>query len=62
MKKFFSLVICAVLLFSITSLTSCKKEKKLTLNVYNWEDYIACDENVYDMVSEFELWHKKTYG
>ena len=59
MKKLLSLILCLVTLFAIFPLTSCKQEKTLTLNVYNWEDYIACED--YDMVSEFESWYEQTY-
>ena len=60
MKKLFSLILSLVTIFAILPMTSCKKEETLTLNVYNWEDYIACED--YDMVSEFESWYEKTYG
>ena len=43
-------------------LGGCKKEEVLELNVYNWEDYIACDEEVYVMVDEFEAWYEEEYG
>lgn len=62
MKKLFSLFLCGILALGLIPLTSCKKEDSLVLNVYNWEDYIACDEEVYDMVAEFESWYKATYG
>ena len=62
MKKLFSLVLCGLLVLSIFPLTSCKKDQTLVLNVYNWEDYIACDEEVYDMVAEFEKWYPTTHG
>lgn len=61
MKKIFSLIICGVLLFTLLPLSACKKENdSLELNVYNWEDYIACED--YDMVSEFEIWYEEEYG
>lgn len=62
MKKLFSIILCGILALGLIPLTSCKKEDTLVLNVYNWEDYIACDEEVYDMVAEFESWYKATYG
>ncbi len=61
MKRFLSVLLCAVLLsLSIPALSSCNKEDVLTLNVYNWEDYIACED--YDMVAEFEKYYEETYG
>lgn len=62
MKRLFSLILCSILTLSLLPLSSCKKDESLVLNVYNWEDYIACDEEVYDMVAEFESWYKATYG
>ena len=35
----------------------------LTLNVYNWGEYISDgSEDSYDTVSEFERWYQETYG
>ena len=62
MKKLFSLVLCGILTLALLPLNACKKEEALVLNVYNWEDYIACDEEVYDMVAEFEKWYPTTHG
>ncbi len=60
MKKVLSLLLCGMLFSAILPLASCKKQTIRELNVYNWEDYIACDE--FDMVAEFEAWHEQTYG
>ena len=62
MKKLLSLLLCFTVFISLLSFSSCAKNEVLVLNVYNWEDYIACDEEVYDMVSEFEIWYSETYG
>lgn len=62
MRKLFSVILCGILLLGILPTTSCKKEEELVLNVYNWEEYIACDEDVYDMVAEFEKWYPTTHG
>ena len=43
------LVIFSFALLMIFSMTACGGEKKVTINVYNWGDYI--DESV---LSEFE--------
>ncbi|MBQ7373929.1 MAG: extracellular solute-binding protein [Clostridia bacterium] len=60
MKKVLSLILCGILFTAIIPLSSCKKQTIRELNVYNWEDYIACED--FDMVAEFEAWHEKTYG
>ena len=60
MKKIFSLILCGILCFAFLPLSACKKDEGLTLNVYNWEDYIACED--YDMIAEFESWYEEEYG
>ena len=60
MKKLLCFTLSLCLLLPTLFLTSCKKEETLELNVYNWEDYIACDD--YDMVAEFENYYYETYG
>ncbi len=56
-----SLLLIAILLIPIClSTVSCKKEETLTLNVYNWEEYIAEDD--YDLISEFEKHYKQEHG
>ncbi len=62
MKKLFSIILCGIISLSLLPLTSCKKDGALVLNVYNWEEYIACDEEVYDMVSEFEKWYPTAHN
>ena len=62
MKKLFAIILSILVFTAVLPLSSCKKEEVLELNVYNWEDYIACDEEVYDMVSEFEKWYLEEYG
>ena len=60
MKKIFSIILCALITLSVLPLSACKKEEGLYLNVYNWEDYIACED--FDMIAEFESWYEDTYG
>ena len=39
------------------------KESTLTLNVYNWGEYISDgSEDSYDTIKEFEAWYQETYG
>jgi len=60
MRKFALLLIAILLVPLCLTTVSCKKDKTLTLNVYNWEEYIAEDD--YDLISEFEKYYKQTYG
>ena len=60
MKKFFSILLLLVLSLSLFPLSACGEEEIIELNVYNWEDYIACED--FDMVAEFESWYEEEYG
>ena len=68
MKKTISFLMAAVLLAAL--LAGCGGETKpaassgtLTLNVYNWGEYISDgSEDSYDTVKEFEAWYQETYG
>ena len=62
MKKNIALVLAVIL--SLACLAGCGGEKKetLTLNVYNWGEYISDgSEDSYDTVKEFEAWYAETY-
>ena len=62
MKKTIALVL-AVLTLALC-LAGCGGEKKetLTLNVYNWGEYISDgSEDSFDTVKEFEAWYEETY-
>lgn len=59
MKKLFSILILIVLSLSLLPTASCGEEV-LQLNVYNWEEYIACED--FDMIAEFESWYEEEYG
>ena len=53
-----TLTLCACLL-----LTGCGSSKALTLNVYNWGEYISDgSEGSFDTIKEFENWYQETYG
>ncbi len=58
------LAICLVLIIlSSLCLTGCSGEETLTLNVYNWGEYISDgSEGSFDTVREFENWYEQTYG
>ena len=61
MKKTLSLLL-AVLLFALL-LSGCGSSDKLTLNVYNWGEYISDgSEDSFDTIREFEKWYETTYG
>ena len=60
MKKI--IILTVTLLILLVALTGCGGEK-LTLNVYNWGEYISDgSEGTFDTVREFESWYEETYG
>ena len=63
MKKAFAIVLAAALLLCAV-LTGCGgKGETLTLNVYNWGEYISDgSEDSFDTVREFEKWYEARYG
>ena len=62
MKKWISLSLIAIMLAGLC-LTGCGGKKGLTLNVYNWGEYISDgSEGSFDTVREFEKWYQETYG
>ena len=62
MKKIATLLLCALVLGCFALLSGCGGET-LTLNVYNWGEYISDgSEDSMDVVSEFERWYEETYG
>ena len=59
MKKIITLL--ALSLLMLAALCSCGG-KTLTLNVYNWGEYISDgSEGTFDTIREFEKWYKETY-
>ena len=64
MKRSIALALAAMLL-CIVFLTGCGgggSSKTLTLNVYNWGEYISDgSEDSFDTVREFEKWYEETY-
>ena len=62
MKKWISLCLIVTMLASLL-LSGCGGNNALTLNVYNWGEYISDgSEGSFDTVREFEKWYKETYG
>lgn len=61
MKKMMTLL-AAILLLALC-LTGCGGKDTLTLNVYNWGEYISDgSEDSFDTIREFETWYEETYG
>ena len=61
MKKVFAALLSCCL-FALL-LTGCGSSNTLTLNVYNWGEYIADgSEGIYDTVREFEKWYEAETG
>ncbi len=61
MKKF--VMLCATVMLLGLCLTGCGGGDSLTLNVYNWGEYISDgSEGSFDTVREFEIWYEETYG
>ena len=62
MKKLVSVLLCAAVLCALL-LSACGSSDTLTLNVYNWGEYISDgSEGSFDTIREFEKWYKETYG
>ena len=62
MKKILVLTLCALALIAL--LSGCGSSGgTLTLNVYNWGEYISDGrEGSMDARREFERWYEETYG
>lgn len=63
MKKLVSLLVCTALMCALM-LSGCgSSSNTLTLNVYNWGEYISDgSEDSFDTVRGFEAWYKENYG
>ena len=62
MKKIASVLVLTAMLACLL-LTGCGGGDSVTLNVYNWGEYISAgSEGSFDTVREFESWYKETYG
>jgi len=57
------LLVCALLAAMLLPMAGCGKTKTLTLNVYNWGEYISDgSEGTLDVIASFESWYEATYG
>ena len=64
MKKIFILFIAVLASLTLLfCLSSCSSSESVTLNVYNWGEYISdgSDDSI-DVIAEFEKWYEKEYG
>ncbi|MBR5157691.1 MAG: ABC transporter substrate-binding protein [Clostridia bacterium] len=62
-KKLLAILTAALILTTCFALSGCSNEETLTLNVYNWGEYISDgSEDSFDTIKEFENWYKETYG
>ena len=61
MKRIVSLLALCAMLCALV-LSGCGKSETLTLNVYNWGEYISDgSEGTFDTVREFEKWYEANY-
>ena len=61
MKRIAAIVMVLVLAAGVFA--GCGSKNTLTLNVYNWGEYISDgSEGSFDTVREFENWYEETYG
>lgn len=63
MKKIFSVLCVLLLLIGCLCFTGCSATKVITLNVYNWGEYISDgSEDSVDSNAEFEAYYYETFG
>ena len=63
MIKKMTAVFMALIFLCAICLSGCGGEDTLTLNVYNWGEYISDgSEGSFDTILEFEKWYEETYG
>ncbi len=63
MKKLVTILVIAALLVPLALTAGCGSSDTLTLNVYNWGEYISdgSDDSL-DTIDAFETWYRETYG
>ena len=62
-KRIISFITLIAVMAMCFTLTSCDGGESLTLNVYNWGEYISDgSEDTFDTIAEFENWYQQTYG
>ena len=62
-RRFLVLAAATVILALMVVLIATSSGRTLTLNVYNWGEYISDgSEGSLDTIAEFEKWYEETYG
>lgn len=64
MRRFSALFLAIIVIFTAFSMVGCDNQEQsdvIELNVYNWEDYIAQDDDA-DLIKDFEEYYFETYG
>lgn len=63
MKKILSVLLTGALLLALLALSGCGSKDTLTLNVYNWGEYISDgSEGSLNTIKAFEQWYEAEYG
>lgn len=63
MKRKICALCLALMLVCCMFFAGCGGGDTLTLNVYNWGEYISDgSEDSFDTIKEFEIWYEETYG
>ena len=63
MKRILSAVLILCLLLGTAALAGCGSSGTLTLNVYNWGEYISDgSDGSLNTIKAFESWYQETYG
>ena len=63
MKKILSVILAATMLLTLFALSGCGSSNTLTLNVYNWGEYISDgSEGSLNTIKAFEQWYYENYG
>ncbi len=62
-KKLTALCVALAMVAICFSFSGCSGEGSLTLNVYNWGEYISDGSaDTFDTIAEFEKWYEEAYG
>ena len=63
MKKLLPIILICTMLLSMSLLCGCGSSETLTLNVYNWGEYISDgSDGSLDTIKAFEAWYRENYG
>ncbi len=63
MNKKFTALVTLLAMVACICFAGCGGSETLTLNVYNWGEYISDgSEDSFDTIAQFENWYEQTYG